>query len=83
MFVTGLGTGFTALVSDAGNALIAASSVISGSCHKVVAEVGKMHKLFCRNAEDSHQRFNKSSETGDGRVHKGEAPDAVSYSFCF
>lgn len=37
----GLGTGFTALVADGGNALIAASSVISGACHKVVAEVGK------------------------------------------
>lgn len=64
--MTRLGTGFTALVSDGGNALIEASSVISGSCHKVVAEVGKMHKLFCRDAEGFHQRFNKSSATGDG-----------------
>lgn len=66
MFATRLGTDFTALISDSGNALITASSLISsGSYHKVVAEVGKMHKLFCRSAEDSHQRFNKRSATGD------------------
>lgn len=65
--MTRQGTGFTALVSGGGTALIAEIySVISGSCHKVVAEVGKMHKSFCRNAEASHQSFNKSSETGDG-----------------
>jgi len=67
MFVTRLGTDFTALISDGGNALITASSLISSSssCHKVAAEVGKMHKLFHWSAEDSHQRFNKSSATGD------------------
>lgn len=57
MFVTRLGTDFVALISDGGNALITASSLISScSCHKVVAEVGRMHKLFCRSAEDSYQR---------------------------
>lgn len=66
MFVTRPGTDFTALISDSGNALITASSLISScSCHKVVAEVGKMHKLFYRSAEDSHQRFNKRSATSD------------------
>lgn len=55
-----------ALISDGGNSLITASSLISShSCHKVVAEVGEMHKLFCRIAEESHQRFNKRSTTGD------------------
>lgn len=68
MFVTKMGTDFTALISDSGNALITASALISScSCHKVVAEVGKMHKLFCRSGEDSHQRFNKRSATGDER----------------
>lgn len=45
--MTRLGTGFTALVSDGRNALIAEIySVISGSCHKVVAEVGKCINYF-------------------------------------
>lgn len=57
MFVIRLGTDLMALISDSGNALITASSLISFcSCQMVVAEVGKMHKLFCRSAEDSHQR---------------------------
>lgn len=63
MFVTRLGTAFTPLISDGANALIAASSDF---WFKVVVEVGEIHKLFCRDAEGSHQSFNKSSATGDG-----------------
>lgn len=84
MFVTRLGTDFTALISDSGNALITASSLISScSCHKVVAEVGKIHKLFCRSAEDSRQNLTREVRQVIRAMHKGEASDAATYSFCF